>query len=167
MLTDTTLRNSKPRPAPYKVSDREGMYVLVTTTGCISFRYDYRLNERRKPTSSAGTTLGGWPWRWRAKNFWRLARRSVEASLPPRPRKSRDEDSHRPKHSASTPRIGFGKRSLRTVRRPCGVRSTTAISTRGSKGEPCTRFQRTISDHSATASRLATPPRPRCTCATS
>jgi integrase len=48
MLTDTTLRNLKPRSAPYKVSDRDGLYVLVTTTGCISFRYDYRLNGRRE-----------------------------------------------------------------------------------------------------------------------
>src|SRR5258708_11628265 len=48
MLNDTTLRNLKPGPTPYKVSDRDGMYVLVTTTGCISFRYDYRLNGRRE-----------------------------------------------------------------------------------------------------------------------
>jgi hypothetical protein len=48
MLTDTTLRNLKPGPGPYKVADRDGMYVLVTTAGCISFRYDYRLNGRRE-----------------------------------------------------------------------------------------------------------------------
>ena len=33
MLTDTTLRNLKPQSAPYKVSDRDGLYVLATTTG--------------------------------------------------------------------------------------------------------------------------------------
>lgn len=48
MLTDTALRNLKAQPAPYKVSDRDGLYVLVTTTGCVSFRYDYRLNGRRE-----------------------------------------------------------------------------------------------------------------------
>src|SRR4051794_17521181 len=48
MLTDTTLRNLKPQATAYKVSDRDGMYVMVTTTGCISFRYDYRLNGRRE-----------------------------------------------------------------------------------------------------------------------
>jgi hypothetical protein len=48
MLTDTTLRNLKPRPTRYKVSDRDGMYALVSPTGVISFRYDYRLNGRRE-----------------------------------------------------------------------------------------------------------------------
>lgn len=48
MLTDATLRNLKPRATPYKVADRDGLYVLVTTTGYISFRYDYRLNSRRE-----------------------------------------------------------------------------------------------------------------------
>lgn len=48
MLTDTTLRNLKPTSTSYKVADRDGLYVLVTTTGCISFRYDYRLNGRRE-----------------------------------------------------------------------------------------------------------------------
>jgi len=62
MLTDTTLRNLKPQSTPYKVSDRDGLYVLVTTTGCISFRYDYRLNGRRETFvigrySSRGLTL--------------------------------------------------------------------------------------------------------------
>jgi integrase len=48
MLTDTALRNLKPRDLPYKVTDRDGMYALVTTTGSISFRCDYRLNGRRE-----------------------------------------------------------------------------------------------------------------------
>jgi hypothetical protein len=48
MLTDSTLRNLKPGPTAYKVSDRDGMYVLVTTAGCVSFRYDYRLKGRRE-----------------------------------------------------------------------------------------------------------------------
>jgi hypothetical protein len=48
MLTDTALRNLKPRATPYKVADRDALYVLVTPTGYISFRYDYRLNGRRE-----------------------------------------------------------------------------------------------------------------------
>src|ERR1017187_3171144 len=48
MLTDTTLRGLKPGPTSYKVSDCDGMYVLVTTAGCISLRYDYRLNGSRE-----------------------------------------------------------------------------------------------------------------------
>lgn len=48
MLTDTALRNLKPKSKPYKASDRDGMYVTVSTAGTIAFRYDYRLNGRRE-----------------------------------------------------------------------------------------------------------------------
>lgn len=40
MLTDTALRNLKPKAATYKASDRDDMYVTVSTAGTIAFRYD-------------------------------------------------------------------------------------------------------------------------------
>lgn len=48
MLTDTELRKLKPTDKTFKVSDRDGMYVAVATTGTKSFRYDYRVNGRRE-----------------------------------------------------------------------------------------------------------------------
>lgn len=48
MLTDTALRNLKPKSKIYKASDCDGMYVTVSTTGTVTFRYDYRLNGRRE-----------------------------------------------------------------------------------------------------------------------
>lgn len=48
MLTDTALRALKPRAKPYKVTDRDGMYVLVAPSGTMSFRLDYRLHGRRE-----------------------------------------------------------------------------------------------------------------------
>ncbi|MFV8904550.1 tyrosine-type recombinase/integrase [Serratia fonticola] len=48
MLTDTKLKNLKPRDKLYKVADRDGLYVAVLTSGSVSFRYDYRLNGRRE-----------------------------------------------------------------------------------------------------------------------
>lgn len=48
MLTDTALRNFKPKSLTYKASDRDGMYVTVSPTGTVTFRYDYRLNGRRE-----------------------------------------------------------------------------------------------------------------------
>ena len=48
MLTDTALRNLKPKSLTYKASDRDGMYVTVSTAGTVTFRYDYRLNGRRE-----------------------------------------------------------------------------------------------------------------------
>nr|WP_271410942.1 Arm DNA-binding domain-containing protein [Pseudomonas sp. Q1-7] len=48
MLTDTALRNLKPKAKPYKASDHDGMYVTVSPGGTVTFRCDYRLNGRRE-----------------------------------------------------------------------------------------------------------------------
>lgn len=62
MLTDTALKNLRPKARAYKSTDRDGMYVYVSTGGAISFRYDYRFNGRRETLTlgrygSAGLTL--------------------------------------------------------------------------------------------------------------
>lgn len=43
MLTDAALRNLKPKDKAYKVTDRDGLYVYVLTSGTVSFRYNYSL----------------------------------------------------------------------------------------------------------------------------
>lgn len=48
MLSDTKLRNIKPGSKLQKIPDRDGLYVAVTPSGTISFRYDYRINGRRE-----------------------------------------------------------------------------------------------------------------------
>ncbi len=48
MLTDTKLRNLKPAEKPYKLTDRDGLYVTVLSTGTVSFRYNYRINNRQE-----------------------------------------------------------------------------------------------------------------------
>ncbi|MDP3240139.1 MAG: tyrosine-type recombinase/integrase [Reyranella sp.] len=48
MLTDTAIKALKSQRKLYKVSDRDGMYVVVQPSGAIVFRYDYRLNGRRE-----------------------------------------------------------------------------------------------------------------------
>lgn len=48
MLTDVALKNLKPREKAYKVTDRDGLYVHVSTSGTVTFRLDYRLNGRRE-----------------------------------------------------------------------------------------------------------------------
>jgi hypothetical protein len=48
MLTYTELRALKPADRIYKVADQHGMYVAVTPSGLVSFRFDYRLNGRRE-----------------------------------------------------------------------------------------------------------------------
>ncbi|KVW14636.1 integrase [Burkholderia cepacia] len=48
MLTDLELRALKPTGRIYKVADQRGLYVAVTSSGAVSFRFDYRLNGRRE-----------------------------------------------------------------------------------------------------------------------
>ncbi len=48
MLTDVALKNLKPKGKPFKVTDRDGMYAYVSTSGLVTFRLDYRLNGRRE-----------------------------------------------------------------------------------------------------------------------
>lgn len=48
MLTDAAIKSLKPRDKSYKVTDRDGMYLLVQPSGALTFRFDYRLNGRRE-----------------------------------------------------------------------------------------------------------------------
>ena len=51
MLTDSKLRGLKACEKPYKLVDRDGLYVTVSKAGTVVFRYDYRLNGRRETLS--------------------------------------------------------------------------------------------------------------------
>lgn len=56
MLTDAHVKRAVPRDKPYKLSDRDGMYLHVAPTGTKSWRYDYRDGPRRQTL-----TLGRFP----------------------------------------------------------------------------------------------------------
>lgn len=43
-LTDTAIRNSKPKAKPYKVTDSQGLYLLVNPRGSKLWRVKYRMN---------------------------------------------------------------------------------------------------------------------------
>lgn len=51
MLTDVRMRALKPRAKPYKVADRDGLYLLVQPTGGRWWRFDYRFSGTRKTLS--------------------------------------------------------------------------------------------------------------------
>jgi hypothetical protein len=74
MLTDTKLRNLKPQDKLYKVNDRDGLYVAVTPAGAISFRYNYSINGRRRPSPSAAMASAASPLR-KPANGWARPRR--------------------------------------------------------------------------------------------
>lgn len=53
-LTDSAIRNTKPAAKPIKLSDGEGMYLLLNPNGARWWRFDYRFADKRK-TLSLGT----------------------------------------------------------------------------------------------------------------
>ncbi|MDD2166051.1 Arm DNA-binding domain-containing protein, partial [Glaesserella parasuis] len=48
MLTDSKIKSLKAKDKAYKVADRDGLYVVVSPAGTVTFRYDYRINGRRE-----------------------------------------------------------------------------------------------------------------------
>src|SRR3569833_102384 len=90
MLTDAALKHLRPKEKPYKVTDRDGMYVLVSTKGSISFRLDYRLNGRRETVTfgkygPAGLSLA------RAREMCIDARRAIAENRSPAIEKQRNK----------------------------------------------------------------------------
>ena len=47
-LTDTTIRNAKPRVKPYKLFDEKGLFLLVTPTGGKWWRLKYKFYSKEK-----------------------------------------------------------------------------------------------------------------------
>ena len=56
MLTDIKARAARAKQKPYKLTDRDGLYLYVTTSGAKSWRFDYRLLGSRQTL-----TIGQYP----------------------------------------------------------------------------------------------------------
>lgn len=55
-LTDTAIRNAKPKEKPYKVADSQGLYLLVNPRGSKLWRVKYRMNGAERKLA-----LGSYP----------------------------------------------------------------------------------------------------------
>jgi len=47
-LSDTAIRNAKPKDKPFKIADEKGMFLLINPNGSKYFRLDYRFAGKRK-----------------------------------------------------------------------------------------------------------------------
>lgn len=47
-LSDTAIRQAKPKDKPYKLADEKGLYAFIQPTGSKLWRFDYRLDDKRK-----------------------------------------------------------------------------------------------------------------------
>jgi hypothetical protein len=48
MLIDTKIRNAKPRDRDYKLTDFDGLYLLVRPNGSKLWRFAYRVDGKQK-----------------------------------------------------------------------------------------------------------------------
>lgn len=55
-LTDTAIKNAKPKIKAYKLSDSGGLFLLVKPSGYKSWKYDFRINNKR-----GSYTIGKYP----------------------------------------------------------------------------------------------------------
>src|SRR5271169_4115458 len=88
MLTDAALKHLKPKEKLYKVTDRDGMYVLVKPSGTLTFRLDYRMSGRRETVTfgkygSTGLSLA------RARELCIDAKRAINEGRSPAIEKQR------------------------------------------------------------------------------
>ena len=61
MLTEKKLQSLKPKKKPYRVSDSNGLYILVMPTGFMSWQYRYHIYENGKRKEKVTTIQGGYP----------------------------------------------------------------------------------------------------------
>lgn len=55
-LTANAVKHARPREKDYKLSDRDGLYLLVKTTGIRYWRMNYRFGGQQRTLS-----FGRWP----------------------------------------------------------------------------------------------------------
>lgn len=90
MLTDTKLRNFKPKDKLYKVNDRDGLYVAITPAGSISFRYNYSIHGRQETITFGRYGVGGITLA-EARERLGEAKKMIAAGKSPAKEKARDK----------------------------------------------------------------------------
>lgn len=90
MLTDTKLRNLKPKDKLYKVNGRDGLYVAVTAAGAISFRYNYSIHGRQETITFGRYGVGGITLA-EARERLGEAKKMIAAGKSPAKEKARDK----------------------------------------------------------------------------
>src|SRR3546814_7218426 len=93
MLTDAALKHLKSKDKLYKVTDRDGMYVLVRPSGTLTFKLDYRMNGRRETVTfgkygQAGLSLA------RARELCLDAKRDIAEGRQQASEKQHDKRRH-------------------------------------------------------------------------
>jgi hypothetical protein len=121
MLTDTALKALKPKEKDYKLTGRDGMYVLVKRSFGIVFRLDYRLHGRCE-TLTIGKYGRDGITRAEARDRCIEARRAIRDGKSPAQEKQREKRKFQEAKSSMT------SRSWCFFGRPAASRFSSAVS---------------------------------------
>jgi integrase len=89
-LTDTAIRGVKPGPKPFKVYDREGLFLLINPGGSKLWRWRYRVEGKEKLMALGEypvVSLGG------AREMHMAARRTLAGGVDPMAERKAEADS--------------------------------------------------------------------------
>lgn len=91
-LTDTAIRNAKPRSGPFKISDGGGLHLLIQTSGSRLWRLAYRFAGKQKTLA-----LGSYPTvsLAKAREMRDNAKRHLADGIDPSAQKRRDKLARR------------------------------------------------------------------------
>lgn len=87
-LTDTAVRNTKPKAEPYKIADSSGLYLLVMPNGSRLWRFDYRFASKRRTLSLGKYPITGLADARRARDS---ARELLENNIDPSEKRKLDK----------------------------------------------------------------------------
>lgn len=134
MLTDAGLRALKPQDKPYKKADRAGLYAYVTSSGTISFRFNYAINGRQETLVLGRYGPGGIKLS-EARELLMEAKASLAAGRSPARQKSANAARRRDAESFGLwAEDGSLSTRWRSRRATCGDQSTSATSRNRSAG---------------------------------
>jgi hypothetical protein len=125
MLTDTKLRNLKPKDKLYKVNDRDGLYVAITPAGSISFRYNYSIHGRQETITFGRYGVGGITLAEARERLGEAKKMIAAGNLQPRRRRGTKPASRMLRHSARGPRSGCAAIKWQIPPATCAVEHTS------------------------------------------
>ena len=110
MLTDTAIRNAKPKKKAYKLFDGDGLYLMVSPTGFMSWRYKYRFNDKERLLTigkyrKAGSKSAGFSLQ-EARKEHAIAYALIQQGIDPAQKKKAEKEKQRAKKEAEQPPQG-------------------------------------------------------------
>ena len=61
MLTEKKLQSLKPKTKPYRITDANGLQIIVKPTGYMAWQFRYYIYEDNKRKEQVATINGGYP----------------------------------------------------------------------------------------------------------